>query len=64
MIADDGELLAAARNARISVYNGQVTITGTTITREQRQRLHIAIEGLPGVYRLDDRLRATLDRSN
>ncbi len=64
MIADDGELLAAARNARISVYNGRVTITGTTITREQRQRLHNAIEGLPGVYRLDDRLRATLDRSN
>jgi len=64
MIADDGDLLAAARNARISVYNGTVTMTGTTVTREERNRLHNAIEGVPGVYRLDDRLRATLERSN
>jgi len=64
MIADDGELRAAARNARISIFNGQVTITGTTVTREQRQRLHNAIEGLPGIYRLDDRLRATLERTD
>jgi BON domain-containing protein len=62
MIVDDDELLAAARNVRISIYNGRVTLTGTTVTRAERERLHAAVESVPGVYNVDDRVRPTLNR--
>jgi hypothetical protein len=64
VIAQDPDLIAAARDTRISIWAGVVTLTGTTVTRTERERLHRAIEGVPGIYKLDDRLRATLDRSN
>jgi len=64
VIAQDPDFIAAARDTRISIWGGVVTLTGTTVTRTERERLHRAIEGVPGIYKLDDRLRATLDRSN
>jgi osmotically-inducible protein OsmY len=63
VIAQDGDLVAAARDTRISIYDGIVTITGTTVTRNDRERLFRAIETVPGIRSIDNRVRATLDRS-
>jgi hypothetical protein len=63
MISEDNNLVRASRNTRIAIYNGQVTITGTTATRDDRERLHAAMESVPGIIRLDDRVRATLEGS-
>jgi hypothetical protein len=62
-IAQDGDFVAAARDTRISIYDGIVTITGTTVTRNDRERLLRAIETVPGIRSIDNRVRATLDRS-
>ena len=63
MISEDNNLVRASRNTRIAIYNGRVTITGTTATRSDRERLHAAMESVPGIIRLDDRVRATLEGS-
>jgi hypothetical protein len=63
VIAQDGDLVAAARDTRISIYDGIVTITGTTVTRNDRERLLRAIGTVPGIRSIDNRVRATLDRS-
>jgi hypothetical protein len=59
-LAADTLLNSAARDVRMSVYNGRVTMTGRTVSEAERQRLHSAISGLPGVYRLDDRIQVDL----
>ena len=56
MLATDSALNSAARDVRISVYNGRVTLTGQTDTVNERQRLQSAIASVPGVTRVDDRL--------
>jgi hypothetical protein len=61
-LSADPSLNSAARNARISVYNGRVTLTGRAATDLERQRLHTALASLPGVSRVDDRLVVDLPR--
>ena len=62
MLATDGGLNSSARNVRISVYDGLVNMTGTTVTQADRERLHSAIAGLPGVYRVNDKVEVDLNR--
>jgi len=62
MFAADPALATAARNVRISVINGQITMTGTVLTEHDRSILHSAIGGMPGVNRFDDRVQVDLNR--
>jgi osmotically-inducible protein OsmY len=62
LLAADPTLNSAARDVRISVYNGRLTLTGRTVTELERQRLHSALAGLPGVSRVDDRVQVDLQR--
>ena len=62
LLAADTTLNSAARDVRISVYNGRLTLTGRTVTELERQRLHSALAGLPGVSRVDDRVQVDLQR--
>jgi len=54
--ADRG-LAQAARNARISVLNGQITMTGSVATRRDRVAVRNAMRSTPGVSRVEDLLR-------
>ena len=58
----DPALASAARDVRISVLNGQITMTGTVVTQHDRERLHSAIPGIPGAYQVDDRVQVELNR--
>jgi BON domain-containing protein len=58
----DPTLASAARNVRISVINGYVTMTGTVLTEHERSTLHSAIASIPGVTRVDDRVQVDLNR--
>jgi osmotically-inducible protein OsmY len=58
----DPALASAARDMRISVLNGQITMTGRVVTQHDRERLHSAIAGIPGAYRVDDRVQVELNR--
>ena len=62
MFQADPTLASAARNVRISVLNGQVTMTGTVVTQSDREALHSAVNTTPGVSRVDDRVQVDLNR--
>lgn len=62
MLSADPALNSAARDVRISVYNGRITMTGRTVTELERQRLHTALSRLPGISRVDDRIQVDLQR--
>jgi len=62
VLVADPTLASAARNVRISVLNGQVTMTGAVLTQHDRELLHSAIAGMPGVSRVDDRVQVELNR--
>jgi len=61
LVSDPG-LASAARNVKISVLNGQITMTGTVLTQNDREKLHSAVGGIPGAYQLDDRVQVELNR--
>ncbi len=62
MFEVDGALAAIARNVRITVLNGQVTLTGTVVTQNDHEALHSAISTTPGVSSVDDRVQIDLNR--
>jgi osmotically-inducible protein OsmY len=62
LLASQPNLNSAARNVRFSVYSGRVIMTGTTVTQGERQLLHSAVGGLPGVSRVDDKVQVDLSR--
>ena len=62
MFEADPNLASAARNVRISVLSGQVTMTGTVVTQSDREALHSAVNTTPGVFRVDDRVQVDLNR--
>jgi hypothetical protein len=62
MFEADPALAAAARNVRITVLQGQVTMTGTVVTQNDRESLHSAVNTTPGVYSVDDRVQVDLNR--
>jgi hypothetical protein len=62
MFEADPNLASSARNVRITVLNGQVTMTGTVVTQNDREALHSAVNTTPGVSRVDDRVQVDLNR--
>jgi len=59
-LSNNTSLLDAARNVQMSIFDGRVTLTGTTGTESARQLLHSAIGAMPGVTSLDDQVRVEL----
>lgn len=62
MLLADPALSSAARNVRIAVFDGRVTMTGTVVTVHDREILHSALSTMPGVTRLDDQVQVDLQR--
>ena len=63
MLGGDSALAAAARNVRMSVYDGRVALTGTTFTDQDREQIHSAIASLPGVTRVEDNVQVYPSRT-
>ena len=59
-LSSDTSLMDAARNVQMSIYDGRVTLTGTTGTENARQLLHTAVARMPGVASLDDQVTVEL----
>jgi hypothetical protein len=59
-LSSDTSLMDAARNVQMSIYDGRVTMTGTTSSESARQLLHSAIAAMPGVASLDDQVAVEL----
>ncbi len=56
-IAEDGTVSEGARNIEISTTDGVVTLRGEVSSAEEQTVLASLAEGMPGVRRVDDRLR-------
>jgi len=61
LLIADPTLASAARNVRISVLNGQITMTGTVLTQHDREMLRSAIARIPGAFQVDDRVQVELN---
>lgn len=59
-LSSDTSLMSAARNVQMTIYDGRVTLTGTTSSESARQLLHNAITAMPGVASLDDQVAVDL----
>jgi len=62
MFETDSDLTSTARNVRISVLNGRVTMTGFVRTDDDRSALNRALSTTPGVSSVDDQIRVELNR--
>jgi hypothetical protein len=59
-LSTDTSLMSAARNVQMTIYDGRVTLTGTTSSESARQLLHSAIATMPGVASLDNQVTVEL----
>ena len=60
MLSADSSLASAARNVRMSIRDGRVTLTGTTSSERARQLMERAVAGTPGVAAVEDRVQVDL----
>jgi len=55
LLMSDKSLAKGTEKTRVTIHDGEVTLVGNVATETDKERLHKAIAGVPGVQQVNDK---------